>query len=143
MTFQEIIDRLIAEHIRFADIVRHSERRPEWLGQVEEIDSQEGPRTKEELRNHSVILNLPAHSLYIRAHGTKDGPSKGKRNWDYELTQVKRLTEEIPPRPARTKVWYEAIYPIQTTGYGDPTAGFPSYYTKEDATHGQTINSVE
>jgi len=135
MTFQEIIDRLKAEQIRFADIVRHDERRPEWLGKIKELNYEEGPRTKDELRNHQVILHLLDHDLYIRAHGTKDGPSKGKRNWEYELTQVGRKTEEVPPRPAYTKVWYEAIYPVQTSGYPDPSTGFPSYYAKEDAAH--------
>jgi len=133
LTFQEIIDRLKAEQIRFADIVRHPERRPEWLGKVEELNSEEAPRTKEELRNHQVILHLLAHSLYIRAHGTKEGPHKGKRNWKYELTQVGRRTEEVPPRPAYTKAWYEAIYPVQTSGYPDPSQAFPSYYTKQEA----------
>jgi hypothetical protein len=135
LTFQEIIDRLKAEQIRFSDIVRHDDRRPEWLGPIEVQygHSKQNPRTKDEWANDSSILYLPAHELYVKASGVKDGGESGNRKWRYELTLVERKTKEVPARAAYTKVSFDTIYPCQTTGYPDPSQEFPSYYAKQDA----------
>lgn len=140
MEFQEIVDRLKAEQIRFSDIIRHAERRPEWIGKVECVKSEENPSTKDELRNHNAVLHLIDHSLYIQASGAKDKDDKGKKKWDYQLTLVERKTEEVPARAAYTKVLFSTIYPCQRTEYPDPTTDFPGYYEKQEAAEQEQPN---
>ena len=133
MTFSEIIARINTEQIRLSDIVRHSNRRPEWLGKVEFFENEENPRSKDEWANHSAIMHLADHGLYLRAHGVKDGGVSGDRKWRYDLTVVERKTEEVPARAAYTVVRFDTIYPTQHTEYPDATVAFPSYYEKQDA----------
>lgn len=115
LTFAEIAARLEAEGITAKQFVRElfpddsrrhqgAQRLP-WLGPVNTVHYEHHPKTKEELEHEIVVYHLPAHHLYLRAHGAKERPEDeptGKKKWDYSPGLQACKPHEI----SRTQVLY-------------------------------------